>query len=589
MENKSAKNKFVRIDELKLSVFIFSLAVYCLLPAAYCFSQPTSYTKYFIQFTDKNNSPYSISNPSAFLSPRAIQRRTNQGLAIIQNDLPVNPAYIDSVRKVSNVIVLNNSKWFNGAIISTTDTIALNAINSYTFVAKLIPVKRVKGESGKISSSKFQVSSFRFEQPAADNPQPVTAASYNYGPSFNQINQLNGVCLHNKGFRGEGMVIAVMDAGFWKADSLPAFDSLRVNGQILGKWNYVDNDSLVYGSHTHGEMTLSTMGGNMPGQIVGTAPKASYWLFITEDVQSENIIEEYNWASAAEFADSAGADVLSTSLGYTEFDSVKINNVMVANPASHTYADMNGHTCPSSIAHHIAASKGMVPVCSAGNSGWSSWHFIGAPADADSALSIAAVDSMGNLAGFSSRGPSYDSRVKPNIAARGQDAIVGDPGTGGIQFASGTSFSCPITAGMVACLWQANPGSTNMQVANAIEQSANIHTAPDTLTGYGIPDFCLADILLGINNNSSTTQEVLSVYPNPFTDGFDISFIDWMGEKVSFALFDVDGNKIIEKQISTRTSVSTLAMKNLGGLTSGIYILKVSDGKRNYSEKLVKN
>ncbi|MFI5164110.1 MAG: S8 family peptidase [Bacteroidia bacterium] len=553
------------------------------LGSGHLFSQPTSYTKYFIQFTDKNNSPYSISNPSAFLSARAMQRRTNQGIAVVQNDLPVNPAYIDSVKKIPNITVLNRSKWFNGVVIATTDTNALHKVQSFPFVLKSKPV-RCAPKNGK---NKFDEEASA-PVSSAEKKEISTLSGYNYGPSFNQINMLNGVCLHNKGFHGEGMMIAVMDAGFWKADSLPAFDSLRVNKQILGKWNFVDNDSLVYGTHTHGEMTLSTMGGNMPGRIVGTAPKAKYWLFITEDSGGENVIEEYNWTSAAEFADSVGADVFSTSLGYTTFDSVKINNVTVVNPANHSYSDMNGKTAPISIASAIAASKGILPVCSAGNSGTSPWHFIGAPADADSTLTIAAVDSLKNIAGFSSRGPSYDGRIKPNVAAQGQSAVVGDPNTGDIQHASGTSFSCPIMAGMVACLWQAHPASANMALINAIQQSANRHLNPDSLTGYGIPDFCMADILLGINELSAGTNEVLSVYPSPFRDGFDISFVDWKGEKVSFVLYDIMGRKILDRKISTNAGISTLEMKNLDWLQAGVYVLTAETSRQTYSMKVVK-
>ncbi|HEY4800182.1 MAG TPA: S8 family serine peptidase [Bacteroidia bacterium] len=588
-----------RLSDLCWKIYrVACLFVVCsLLIVNFGFSQTTSYTKYFIQFTDKTNTPYSLSNPSAYLSSRAIQRRQNQGIVIAQNDLPVDPVYVDSIAKIPYVTVLNHSKWFNGVVIATTDTNALKKINAYPFVLKTDPVKRVRGNKGKVQREKLDVkiqnSEFRIQnnetgKSNAQNISSVNSNVYNYGPSYTQINQLDGVCLHNKGFHGEGMVIAVMDAGFYNANTLPAFDSLRVNHQILGKWNFVDNDSLVWGSHTHGEMTLSCMGGNMPGQLVGTAPKALYWLFITEDANTENVIEEYNWLSAAEVADSAGADVLSTSLGYTQFDSVQINGVTVANPASHTYADMNGHTCVISIAHNIAASKGMIPVCSAGNSGWDSWHFIGAPADADSSLAIGAVDSLGNVVGFSSRGPSYDGRVKPNVAAQGQDAVVGDPNTGGITRASGTSFSCPITAGMTACLWQAHPTSKNMDLFNAIEQSGNRHTTPDSLSGYGIPDFCIADILLGINDLSATAEDVLSVYPNPFKDGFDISFIDWKGEKVSFALYDLDGKKVMEKQVNSNAGISNLSVKGMEGLKAGVYVLKLYDGKRNYSEKLIK-
>ena len=583
--------KYFPMKNNHYKLFLFFLIINCQLLIVNCFSQPTSYSKYFIQFTDKNNSPYSISNSSAYLSARALQRRINQGIAIAQNDLPVNPAYIDSVRKVPNITVLNHSKWFNGVVIYTTDTIALNKVKSFSFVADAKPVKWLGNPKSNISSQKLEVRGQKLEVKTTTNdkqiPTPLNS-TYNYGSSFNQINMLNGVCLHNKGFHGEGMIIAVMDAGFWKADSLPAFDSLRVNHQIIGKWNYVDNDSLVYGTHFHGEMTLSDMGGNLPGRIVGTAPKAKYLLFITEDVSSENIIEEYNWISAAEYADSVGADVFSTSLGYTTFDSVKINNITVANPNNQTYAGMNGRTTPIAIASAIAASKGILPVCSAGNEGWSPWHFIGTPADADSTIAVAAVDSFKNLAGFSSRGPSYDGRIKPNVAAQGQDVIVGNQVSGDVEYESGTSFSCPITAGLVACLWQSHPASTNMQMINAIQQSASQYAHPDSLIGYGIPDFCKAEILLGVNDLSASTEDVLNVYPNPFSNGFDISFVDWKGEKVLFSLFDIAGRKIIDEQISTTSSTSTLAIKNLEKLSSGVYILTAQTPRQTYSVKVIK-
>jgi hypothetical protein len=195
---------------------------------------------------------------------------------------------------------------------------------------------------------------------------------------------------------------------------------------------------------------------------------------------------------------------------------------------------------------------------------------------------------MKNVAGFSSRGPSYDKRIKPNVAAQGQDAVVGDPGTGGIEHLSGTSFSCPITAGMAACLWQAHPAVTNMQLFNAIQQSASKHANPDSLVGYGIPDFCLADVLLGINDFTAGTADVLTVYPNPFTDIIDISFVDWKGEKVSFVLYDITGRKVLDRQISTKSSVSTFEINNLDWLQPGVYILTAEIAKQKFSIKVIK-
>lgn len=517
------------------------------------------YSRYWIQFKDKNNNPYSISNPSAFLSARAIQRRTTQGIAVVQNDLPLTPAYVDSIKNVPNVTVINRSKWFNAVTIFTTDTNALDSIIKFSFVKGFQPVQRVKGNR-KIEEESFAVILNQ------KKPDSVSPHVYNYGPSFHQINMLNGVCLHNMGFDGQGIHIAVLDAGFWKVDSLPAFDSLRSNNQILGTWDFVDNDAMVYDSHTHGTMVLSLMGGNLPGQLVGTAPKAKYWLLRTEQGATEYVIEENNWVSGAEFADSAGADIFNTSLGYTEFDDSTQN---------HTYADMDGNTTRITVATDIAASKGILPVNSAGNSAWSTWFYIGAPADADSVLAVGAVDSLENCAGFSSRGPSFDGRVKPNVAAMGQDVYVASPG-GGTGKGSGTSFSSPILAGMAACLWQANPGTTNMQVFDAIQQSASQFANPDSLLGYGIPDFCYAEILLSQNQHVNADEKILFVYPNPSSGKFTVAA---KAAVKNMRVYNVFGEIVFS---------STENMIDLAAQPSGVYVLLVETDAGALSLKVIK-
>lgn len=559
MENKKPVCS-LQFAVCKLSLFLFLLTANCLLPT-FSFSQ---YTKYWIQFTDKNNNPYSISTPSAFLSSRAIQRRVNQSISILQNDLPVTPMYYDSLKNVPNVTLINHSKWFNAVTIYTTDTNALNTIMGFSFVANVQPVQRYRRKYGieeNISSTsnlKTQISNL--------------SAGYNYGASFNQINMIGGVCMHNQGFHGEGMVIAVMDAGFYKADSLSVFDSLRQNNQILGTWDFVDNDTMVYDSHQHGTWVLSTMGGNLPGLIVGTAPKANYWLLRTEEGATEYIIEEDNWVSAAEFADSAGADVFTTSLGYTQFDDSTQN---------HTYADMDGNTARISIATDIAVSKGIFAVCSAGNSGSSPWNFIGAPADADSVLAIGAVDSLGNYAWFSSNGPTFDGRVKPNVAAQGQDAVVTDLASG-IGYLNGTSFSAPITAGMVACLWQAHPTATNMQVFNAIEQTASQFANPDTLLGYGISDFCAANVLLTSVNENPQMSDELTISPNPTRGKFQISCKT--SQFTSVEVYNILGEKVYSIQFLQSSQI----IIDFSDMPSGVYILNIKADGENYSSRLVK-
>ena len=569
LNNKSTKNELVRIYEWRFFNPLFILFFVFCLSSSEMYSQ---YSKYWIQFTDKNNSPYTTTNPSAYLSARSLQRRLNQSIAIQQNDLPVNPAYANSVASVPNVTIINRSKWFNAVTIMTTDTNALNTIAAFSFVSNVKPVQRYHRKFGIEEQKGPSLSTQRGATPKT--------LSYSYGPSFTQINMIGGVCLHNQGFNGSGMQIAILDAGFFNADTLPVFDSLRANNQILGTWNFVDNNSLVYTSHVHGTMVLSTMGGNMPDSIVGTAPKAKFWLFVTEAGATEYVIEEDNWISGAEYADSVGADVLTTSLGYTEFDSVIIGGVTVVNPDNHTYADMDGNTCHISIGTDIAVSKGMFAVCSAGNSGGSSWNFIGAPADADSVLAIGAVDSLGNYAWFSSNGPSFDGRVKPNVAAQGQDCVIEDPATTGITRGSGTSFAGPITAELVACLWQAHPGATNMQLFNAIQQTSSQYNNPDTLIGYGRSDFCAANLALGIEENNSS-EDLFSVYPNPFSDAFTVHNLSTTSCELK--MFDVLGRSVFEQAISKSNTVI-----NTRSLAKGPYVLNLVSEQGTYSRKIVK-
>ncbi|TAL62421.1 MAG: T9SS type A sorting domain-containing protein [Bacteroidetes bacterium] len=589
----------------------------CSVLCTFCFLLSTlvsaQYTRYWIQFTDKNSSPYSVSNPAAFLSARAIQRRTNQGIAVVQNDLPVNPSYYNAIKNVPNVTIINRSRWFNAVTIQTTDPNALTMISTFTFVAGTKPVGRYKSPlsiratlptfscGSVVQRGESAVCREKLEEPARSNfsggkngvqSPPLRGggegllSTYNYGTSFNQINMIGGVCMHNMGFDGAGMQIAVLDAGFYNVDSLPMFDSLRINGQILGTWDFVENDTMVYDSHTHGTMVLSTMGGNVPGMIVGTAPKAKYWLLKTEEGATELVIEEDNWVSGAEFADSCGADILTTSLGYTTYDSVLVGSAMVVNPDNHSYAHMDGNTARISIANDIAVSKGMFAVCSAGNSGGSPWNFIGAPADADSVLAVGSVDSMKNYSWFSSNGPSFDGRVKPNVAAQGQDAVVARPDSAGILYLSGTSFAGPITAGMVACLWQAHPNSTNKQLFNAIQQTASQFSNPDTLKGYGIPDFCYANSIL-FPDEPSIEGNILSVYPNPFSESTIISVQGIQAHGLELNVYDILGNRVHQQTLNDQKT--TLNPK----LAKGIYTVELKDGGRNFpmtigTAKLVK-
>ena len=468
----------------KTTVLLFSILI-----SFVAFSQVAP-DKYQVRFTDKNNSPYSIDNPLEFLSQRAIDRRANQNIPIVENDLPVNPGYIDSIAS-TGVTILNVSKWMNSVTIYTTDQNALDAISAFPFVQSTGKNSSFKTLPKKEKSNKPFFENESFGEKTESNRQVSNKGIqgvYDYGTALNQIQMLNGDSLHDLGYDGAGMLIAVLDAGFLNVNSLSVFDSLWINGQILGSRDFVDPQSPnIFGSHYHGCMVLSTMGANLPGEMVGTAPQADYWLIRTEDADTEYLIEELNWVSGAEFADSLGADVINSSLGYTIFDDSN---------QDHTYEDMDGNTTPITIGADIAASKGILVCNSAGNSGNDSWHYIGAPADGDSVFSIGAVNGSGVYTYFSSTGPTYDGRIKPNVVAKGQGTTIVNPWTGAIYTGNGTSFSSPVTAGMVACLWQANPGKSNIEIMEAIQQSASQANNPDSLLGYGIPNYMVANRLL---------------------------------------------------------------------------------------------
>lgn len=533
------------------------------------------YSKYWIRFTDKNGTPYTTSNPSTFLSARSIQRRQNHNIAVINRDLPVNPSYVAQVLATGAVTLNYKSRWFNAISITTTDPNALAAINALPFVQSVTPVKRYRGNAD------YEDSPFSNSTERSGIMQPV---AYNYGASFGQINQINAVCLHNQGYHGEGMQIAVLDAGFLNINLLAAFDSLFVNNQILGTWDFVSGNANVYDDDAHGEMVLSCMGGWLDGQIIGTAPKAKYWLLRTEDAATEYVIEEDNWVAGAEFADSVGADVINTSLGYTTFDDTTMN---------HTYAQMNGNTCISTRGADYAVATGMFVVCSAGNSGSSPWYYIGAPADGDSVLSVGAVDAAGVLAGFSSHGPTFDGRIKPDVCARGQGATVAAPGGGINSGANGTSFASPITCGAVACLWQAHPAFSNRQLYYAIIQSANRYTTPNNNYGYGIPDFCSANLLLSGGNppvpKNFKEDELVSVYPNPFDENFNFSFYSLSDQVIGIKLTDVEGRVIMSDEVQVYASmINYHKIMQLNSLSRGIYILSIVSSGKTITKKLVK-
>jgi hypothetical protein len=519
-----------------------------------------NFAKYRIEFADKNRNPYSIEKPDEFLSQRAIQRRIRQNIAVTESDLPVNPHYTDSLKSLG-LRILNKSKWFNSVLIETEDTILLDSICNISFIDSVALVK--PSVQKKSLRNKF-IPEFCVDL--------VKQTTHN-----NQLTMLNGHILHEYGFKGEGMQIAVIDAGFTDADILPAFDSLWMNNQILGQRDFVDGDNRVLDAHSHGMTILSILGGNMPNELTGSAPGAEYWLLRSEDTGSEYRIEEENWVSAAEFADSAGVDVINTSLGYSTFDDTLQN---------YTYKEMDGKTTRISKGAVMAASKGILVVVSAGNEGNKLWKYITSPADADSILAVGAVDEYGELASFSSVGPSYDGRIKPDIAAQGLGTVA--QGLAGLIGCNGTSCSAPVISGLAACLWQANYQLSNIEIIEMIKQSSSQYQNPDTLIGYGLPNFANALSQIGADLPYSSIR-IKGIYPNPFLDKISLLFIQIAPKDIFIELYDIQGKMIMEKRyVNLPGGEFELSIDTLGGLSQGIYIIKVLSGEYCFVKKLVK-
>ena len=448
-----------------------ALIFICILFFNTVYSQKIAPDTYLVTFKDKNNTEYSIDKPEEFLSERAINRRQKYNIPITEQDIPVNKNYIKQVKDLGFEIYAV-SKWFNHVVVYTEDSILLEKVNKLEFVTTIKREKIKKKKSKAKKPIKIEIESV-----------PDKKFAFDYGTGLNQIKMLNAHNLHNKGYMGQGIQIAFLDAGYYNADSLAGFDSIRVNKQILGTKDFVERDGDIYEDAPHGMQALSTIAANLPGKLVGTAPKAKYWLLRSEDDRSEYLVEEYYWLTAAEFADSVGADMIHSSLGYNDFDDKS---------TSHVYADMNGDIAPASIAADIASSKGILVVTSAGNSGNDPWKYITSPADADSVLTVGSTTGKGKLSSFSSLGPSSDLRIKPDVMAQGTFAwVLGR--SGGVTFSFGTSISAPIITGAVACLWQANPQFNNMEIIDAIQKSSDHYQSPDHEYGYGIPDFDKAD------------------------------------------------------------------------------------------------
>jgi hypothetical protein len=514
----------------------------------------------WVYFNVKNNSQVYFDSPLNMLSQRALDRRTKQNIALDVKDIPIDLNFISQIKSVSGITIMAKSKWLN-ALHIRGNVSDINSLKSFAFVGKIDFANKSLNSTGK----KAETSKIK-----SINKVLETKVDFAYGNAANQIQMLNGHILHQQNYTGTGKIIAVLDAGFPGVNTAQPFQRLRDNNQILGGYDFVSRDANFYTGNSHGTLVLSSMGGYKVNALVGTAPDASYYLFRTEDAVTENPVEESYWVEAAEKADSLGVDIINTSLGYFGFDNASY---------SHTYNDMDGKTAFMTRGAETAFSRGMIVVASAGNEGATANPHIVVPADGISVLTVGAVNATETVTGFSSIGPSFDGRVKPDVMAQGQSVVLSDP-SGNIVTANGTSFSSPIMAGMVACLWQAFPNKTNVEIKDLIVKSAERYANPNNQYGYGIPDYSLAlSNGLGVNDFS---KKNIFVYPNPTNDVSTVIFSDNF-ETGIFRVYTLLGQKLSEQTISKASP--TISLKTF---ETGIYIYELDCNGIVTTGKLIK-
>ena len=525
---------------------------------------------------DKPQETSFLNSPISMLTQRALDRRSKLNIPLDSKDVPVDEAYYNQLKNDKTITVLGKSKWLNAVHVQGEVTDINTLISKYSFIASVEFANKSLNLNGKSKGKTITPNHY--------NKFKETLTDFNYGATDNQIKMLKGDYLHQQELTGEGQIIAIIDAGFPNVNTLDAFSRIRDNNQILGGYNFADRNDNFYTRNSHGTHVLSSIAAYIKDEYVGTAPDAKFYLFISEISETETVLEETLWVEAAERADSLGVDVINTSLGYTTYDNPNHN---------HTYADMDGKTTFISRGAEIGASRGLLLVNAVGNDGNSTWKYMGAPADATSVISVGAVNASGNIASFSSFGPTSDGRIKPEILGKGQNPALIHYSSGEITTSSsGTSFSSPIMAGLIACLNQ-NEGfllkaslkksgeNYNDYLKTAVYESANQFNNPTDQHGYGIPNFEVA-----LNRYKASLAVLddaiinLNVYPNPIKDRFVISTDDL--NSVTIEVYTILGKRVLKKEKVTSDAV------DISFLESGVYLMKVSKDNQQKIFKLIK-
>ncbi|WP_456424444.1 S8 family serine peptidase [Lutibacter sp.] len=514
----------------------------------------------WVYFGDKPSESAFISAPLTMLTQRALDRRTRLNIPIDFKDIPVEISYITQVQNAVGISVKAKSKWLNAVHVQGLQSDISNLLN-LSFVAQIEYANKLLNTSGKEVIHKKNTQKKKSLDFKTD---------FNYGNASNQIQMLKGDVLHQNNFTGEGIQIAVIDAGFPNVDNYFAFKRIRDNNQILGGYDFVNRNDNFYTGHYHGMSVLSTIAGYIDNEFIGTAPDAKFYLFISEDYLNETPLEESLWVEAAERADSLGVDVINTSLGYTTFDNPNYN---------YSYNDMDGQTTFISRGAEIAFSRGMIVVNAVGNEGSGSWKYVSAPADATSVLSIGAVDAFGTIANFSSYGPTSDGRIKPDVCAQGANVYIINS-SGIVATSNGTSFASPITAGVIACLWQAFPYKTNTEIIQLVKESSHLYASPTAQEGYGIPNFETVYKVFDIVKNEST--EFL-VFPNPAKNNINFKFPIGV-ENIEVNIYNLLGKKVFQKNIQKNNPTADISY-----LVKGIYMVQIEGDNSIKTLKLLKN
>lgn len=509
--------------------------------------------RYVVFFKDKNSNPYSLSQPEAFLSARSLQRRMHSGISLTAEDLPVTPSYLTQVR-ATGAKTFFSSKWMNGVLVEGNASM-ISSIDSLPFVTKVdlvAPGKKLIGGRSKQLSQQHAGS-------ATDAAQA-------------QLQMLGLDKMQRDGFFGEGVTISILDAGFPGVNSSSPFQQIFAEGRVKMTQDFVTNSGNVYQFDEHGTEVFSVIAAKQK-IFTGGAYKANYLLFVTEDANSEYRIEEYNWLFAAEKADSAGTDVIQSSLGYNLFDDSQMD---------YKITDLNGKTAVVSKAASMARDRGIIVVVSAGNEGTSGWHFITPPADVDGILAIGAVNSLGAKVGFSSFGPTADGKIKPDVVALGQSTAVVRP-DGTLSTASGTSFSSPLVTSLVAGLLQAYSKYTPAQLVLAIRLSASQSTTPDNQLGYGVPNYIAVKNYL----ESNLSADEVFIYPNPATSMLRLAFKNLPAGQVDLSFYDAQG-KLLSNPVTNLNWLNNPLEVSLSTLAAGSYFLKVKTATVSKTFRFVK-